>query len=108
MSTDGELLARVARRKDLFRLVLYDDSFDDWTLVRDLGEFLVRTEDSEIMGHAILARALRHLGDRRRALVELERCRTMMNSRQLHSWETDLFPSLLAGEGKQLSSEGNG
>src|SRR5208283_3762709 len=103
MNADGELLAKVSGRKDLFQSVLYEDRFDDWNLARDLGEFLVQLEpDSEIMGHAILTRAYRHLGARASAIVELERCRTVMRTRQLQTWETELFPPLLDQEERLL------
>jgi hypothetical protein len=71
--SDGELLAKVIQSNDFFQSVLYNDSFEDWNLAKELGEFLVRIEpDSEIMGHALLTRAHRHLGNRQRALDELK------------------------------------
>lgn len=68
MDSDKELLRRVVNaidKKDLFRSTLLSDTFDDWNLAKDLGEFLVRVgSDSEVIGHALLTRAHRHLGNR--------------------------------------------
>jgi hypothetical protein len=103
--SDGELLAKVIQSKDFFQSVLYDDTFDDWNLAKELGEFLIRIEpDSEIMGHALLARAYRHLGNRQRALDELIECQLRASDRELKPWEADLFLPLLAEEKKLLAS----
>jgi hypothetical protein len=40
----GQLLAKVIERKDFFQSVLFNDSFDDWLLAKELGEFLVSIE----------------------------------------------------------------
>jgi hypothetical protein len=100
---DGELLARVVETKDFFRSVLYDDSLDDWNLARDFGMFLIRIEPEEIMGHALLARAYRHLGDSQHALEELEQCQIRATQGQLRPSETELFSPFLAEEEKLLS-----
>jgi hypothetical protein len=105
MTSDGELLARVLKTKDFFQSVILSDDLDDWNLARELGEFLVRIEpDSEIMGHALLARAYRHLGNRGRALDELKQCQVRVANRELKPWEAQLFLPLLAEEEKLLSS----
>src|SRR5262245_55744220 len=103
MPGDAELLAEVSKRKDLFQSVLHDDCFDNWSLAKDLGEFLARVEPAEVMGHVILTRACRHLGIRARAIAELEHCRSLMKSRELHLWETHLFLPLLDREERMLS-----
>jgi hypothetical protein len=104
---DGEVLSRVVdaiERKDFFRSVLLSDTFDDWSLTRALGEFLVRIQpDSEVMGHALLARAYRHLGDLERAREELEQCRVRTLAQVLMPAEAELFLSFLAEEDKLLS-----
>ncbi len=99
MDLDAELLTRIGNIKDFFESVLQNDALDDWHLARDLGEFLIRTEPEEVMGHALVARASRHLGDLDRALQELEQCRI----RHKHPSETDLFVSFLAEEEKLLA-----
>jgi hypothetical protein len=102
------MLAEVSSRKDLFQSVLYGDCFDNWELVRDLGEFLIRIEPAEIMGHVILTRAYRHLSVRERAVEELGRCRDLMKGRELHAWETQLFLPLLDVEERTLSLTNSG
>ena len=101
MDSDGEILARVLKSKNFFHSVLYEDRLDDWNVAKDLGEFLIRINPEEIMGHALVARASRHLGDLQRALEELEHCRV----RTMHPSETDLFLSFLAHEEKLLSGQ---
>jgi hypothetical protein len=104
MDSDGELLTKILNTKEFFRSALYSDNLDDWTLAKELGEFLVRIEpDSEIMGHALLVRAYRHLGERCRALEELEQCRVRTAQRELKPWEKELFVPFLAEEEKLLS-----
>lgn len=103
-SSDRELLERVIKRKDFLQSILCSDSLDDWGLARDLGEFIVRIEpESDIMGHALLTRALRHLGDLVRARDELKQCQERTASRELKPWEIELFLPFLAYEEKLLS-----
>ena len=75
MDTERELLEKVCGRKDLVESVLYRDSFDNWNLIAELGEFLIQAFPDMIMGHAFVARASRHLGDLTRARAELQACR---------------------------------
>jgi hypothetical protein len=103
MNNAEGMLTRVVEaieRTDFFRAVLLRDTFHDWSLAKDFGNFLVRIEPDEIMGHAILARAHRHLGDSKLALIELEHCRVGVP----HPSERELFQSFLAEEEKLLSS----
>lgn len=103
MRSDGELLSEAVRAietKDFFRSVLLNDAFDDWNLAKELGDFLVRTEpDSDVMGHALLARAHRHLGNTSLALYELKQCRIRIANRDLLPWEKELLLPLLTEEG---------
>ena len=102
--SNGELLAKVIQHKDFFQSVLYDDHLEDWNLAKELGEFLVRIEpDPEIMGHALLTRAHRHLGNRQLALAELKECKLRASNRDLKPWEAELFLSLLSEEEKLLA-----
>ncbi len=94
MDSDGDLLKRATQIPNFFGSVLTNDSLDDWTLARDLGKFLVRLHPEEIMGHALQARAYRHLGDSERALAALEQCR----SRVPHPAEQELFRAFMAEE----------
>jgi hypothetical protein len=106
VDSDAELLLRVNSTKDFFGSVFNRDAFDDWNLAKDFGEFLVRIlPDSDIMGHAVLARAHRHLGNTEQALAELNRCRAQAGKRKLKPWEAEIFcPFLQKEEG--LLSEG--
>lgn len=105
MSADGELLARVSNTKDFFQSVLYRDTFTDWNLARELGEFLVRILPNDIMGHALLARAHRHLGNLKLAREELKQCWAHTKARQLEQWEAEDFLPLLKEEERLLSGE---
>jgi hypothetical protein len=99
---DEVLLARVVssiEKKDFCRSILVDDVFDDWHLAQDFANFLIRIEPEEIMGHAILARAYRHLGERKKARLELEKCRV----RTPHPAEEELLRGFLESEDKLLS-----
>jgi hypothetical protein len=94
---ERELINKVAKVRDFFQLVLRDD-LEDWTLAKDFGEFLIRLDPEGALGHALLARAYRHLGDLGRAIEELESCR----ARLIHPSETQVFRSFLAEEEKRL------
>lgn len=105
MSVDGELLARVSGTKDLFQSVLDRDTLPDWTLVKEFGEFLVRILPNDIIGHALLARAHRHLGNLDLARDELKRCQAHTKTRELEQREAEDFLPLLAQEERLLSEE---
>jgi hypothetical protein len=93
----GDLLTRVVEaveKRDFFRSILLNDNFDDWDLAKDFGNFLIRLEPEELMGHALLARAYRHLGDTDNALSELKECRQKV----AHPSEEQLFASFLTEE----------
>ena len=99
---DLEALTRVVQsieRRDFFRAILVNDNFDDWKLARDFGAFLTRIEPEEIMGHALLARSYRHLGNLEEALAELEQCRI----HPPHESEKELFISFLQEEERLLA-----
>lgn len=106
MDSEKELLTRLVAsidKKDFFQSTLSSDTFDDWNLVKDFGEFLIRTEpDSGVMGHALLVRAHRHLGNRELALAELKECYTRTATRKLEPWEAEMLLPLLAEEEKLL------
>ena len=100
---DRELLTKVSETNDFFGSVLQRDSLDDWNLAKDFGEFLLRLDPDEILGHALLSRAYRHLGDSQRALQELEQCRARAMQGQLKPSEVEVFSPFLAKEEKLLS-----
>jgi hypothetical protein len=100
---DRELLTKVSETNDFFGSVLQRDSLDDWNLAKDFGEFMIRLDPEEPMGHALLARAYRHLGDSQRALEELERCRASPMHGRMKPPQTELFSTFLAEEEKLLS-----
>jgi len=111
MSSDGELLSRVINAIDkegFFESILFGDTLSDWNLARELGEFLVRImPDSEVMGHALLARAYRRLGNPKLALDELKQCRILTSNRELEPWEKEMLLPLLTEEENLLSAEGS-
>jgi len=100
MDTERDLLEKACGRNDLVESVLYQDSFDNWNLVADLGKFLIQTFPDMIMGHAFLARASRHLGDVDRARSELEVCRRL----DPHPTENAGFLQLVSDEERKLAS----
>lgn len=75
MDNDAEVLTRVGRVPDFFLAVFQSDTLEDWSLARDLGKLLLCIDGEEIIGHALLARVYRHLGNTELALAEFERCR---------------------------------
>jgi hypothetical protein len=99
---DTDILRRVSGIKNFFESVLFHDSVEDWSLAKQLGEFLVRTEPVEIMGHALLARAYRHLGEPDRAKEELQRCKDAIAQRPTPA-NTQLFAKLIIEETDLLS-----
>ncbi len=106
VDSDAELLVRVNSSDDFFGSVFTRDSLDDWNLAKDFGEFLVRIlPDAEIMGHAVLARAYRHLGELELAFDELKQCRARSANRKLEPWEIEMFAPFFAEEQKLLSGK---
>jgi hypothetical protein len=97
MDLDRELLRRVNEVDDFFGSV-FEDRLEDWNLASDLGEFLLRIGGPEAMGHMLLARAHRHLGNRERAREELKRCQLLVAKGELVPGEVDMFTQLLAEE----------
>ena len=101
MDSDAELLVKVNSSDDFFGSVFTKDRLDDWNLAKDFGEFLVRfLPDADVMGHAVLARAYRHLGELELALRELKECRTRTANRKLEPWEIQMFAPFFAEEEK--------
>lgn len=95
---EGELISRVAKIDNFLQSVLSDD-LDDWILAKDFGEILVRLDPEEALGHAVLARAYRHLGDRGRASAEVNHCRSSI----MQPAEAEVLGLLLAEEERLLS-----
>jgi hypothetical protein len=108
MNPDLELLTRISdaiETKDFFASA-WNDSFDDWNLVKDAGEFLVRLDLEEIMGHALLARAHKHLGNLDHARNELTKCQIQIENGRLNPAEGEMLLRLLAHEESVLSTRG--
>ena len=103
MKPDLEILTGANKIENFFGRVLLEDTLEDWNLAKDFGELLIRLTPEEVMGHALVARACRHLGETERALKELARCRIMTK----HTSETELFVLFLAEEEKHLSEGDN-
>lgn len=103
MDTDAEILTRVSKIENFLESVLYKDSLGDWNLAKDLGELLVRIDAEEPMGHALLTRACRHIGDHKHAREELEKWRALV-ARQEETWpQRELFLPILSEEEKKLT-----
>jgi hypothetical protein len=105
MDSDRALLAKVAKTRDFFGSILCRDTLDDWTLAKDLGEFLIRIEPDGIIGHALLVRAFRHLGNSERALNELNICRLRAAAGDLIPSEAEVLLPVLADEERLLSGD---
>jgi hypothetical protein len=104
MKSDPELqlLKKIAEIKGFCQAALQEDKLEDWNLARDLGEFLIRIGPDEAIGHALVARASRHLGDVDRAREALQHCRLApMGPR-----EAEVLIPLLAEEEQHLSATG--
>jgi len=95
---DKELFSRLSQIKDFAEGVLRSDILEDWTLARDFGEFMIRIAPEDILGHAMVARACRHLGDRTRAVEEIERCRDHLASGDLTTIELEVFGPFIEEE----------
>lgn len=95
---DKELFSRLAEIKDFAEAVLRSDTLEDWNLVKNFGEFMIRIAPQDILGHALVARASRHLGDRARALEEIGRCQDLFKSRNLTTGEREVFGPFLGKE----------
>jgi len=106
MDTDADILAKVTNIGNFLELALYKNSLDDWSLAKDLGELLIRIDAEEMMGHALLTRACRHMGDYERAHKELSICRALVTRRGATESERELFLPVLAEEEKQLDRVG--
>ena len=102
IDADSQLLARVLTQQNFLELVLLNDNLEDWNLAKDLGEFLVRVFPEDIIGHALLVRALRHMGNVARALEELTACRAFIQRHELTPKQLNLFLPMLENEEKCL------
>ena len=99
---DGEILAKAYEVDDYFGS-FFRDALDDWTLAEDLGELFLRIGEAR-MGHALLARAQRHLGNIAQAGEHLERCKTRVADEDLTNQELEMFDRFLAEEDLVLKS----
>lgn len=102
MDADSQLLAKVLKQEKFLEAVLLNDTFEDWNLAKELGEFLLRVFPEDIIGHALLLRAFRHTGNLRRAAEELTACRGFVGRHQLTPKQLDLFLPMLQNEEKWL------
>ncbi|HEY3926909.1 MAG TPA: hypothetical protein VGL89_00920 [Candidatus Koribacter sp.] len=104
MDRDGELLDKITKIPDFFGSVFLRDDLEDWNLAKDLGDFLSRIlPDSDVMSHALLTRAYRHLGKLDEAREQLRECHNRISDRDLKLWEQDMFAKFLHEEQHLLS-----
>jgi hypothetical protein len=101
---DKELFSKLSEIKDFAEVALRDDTLGDWNLAKQFGEFMIRMDPEDILGHALVARACRHLGDRARALEEINRCQTLFADEDLTTMERGVFGPFLERE-LRISSE---
>src|SRR5215471_11895555 len=101
---DRDLFSRLSRVKDFTEQVILNDMLEDWNLAKDFGEFMIRIAPEDILGHALVARASRHLGDCTRALEEVGRCQDLFNDQNLTAMERRAFGPFLEKE-LRLSAE---
>jgi len=101
---DRDVLKRVTEMDDFVGSVLVRDSLPDWHLARALGTFLVRVCPNELVGHVILLRALRHLGDLELARMEVQQCKTLLDTGNVTAIEHEILPSILEQEESILSN----
>ena len=101
---EARLLDRVVQTNAFFKCVLDDDRLADWNLAKDFGELLIRIGPDEALGHALVARASRHLGDLDRAREALEHCCLL----PMTPAEAEVLRPLLAEEEKHLSHRSSG
>jgi hypothetical protein len=57
---------------------LFADNLEDWAAARKYGEFLTARCPTLLIGHLVLCRALRHMGDVQLAMNELHICKTIV------------------------------
>lgn len=95
---DKELFSQLSQIKDFAKEALQNDTLEDWNLAKSFGEFMIRLAPQDILGHALVARACRHLGDRARALDEIQRCQALLSSGGLTTMELDVFGLFLEKE----------
>ena len=77
MTKDQELLDRVIKTKDFARRLILDDDLDDWRLVKELGDYMVRIHPDFYLGYAIRARAYRHLDEYECAATDFDESRLL-------------------------------
>src|SRR5262249_29606375 len=79
MKRDIQLLDDVLKSQDFFGRVLRD-SLDDWTLAKELGDYLVQKVPDLLIGYLVQARAYRHLGDWESATKAVKNARAVIAS----------------------------
>ncbi len=99
----GRVMRKVVDKKDFLRSVILEDHADDWILARQFGECLVLSLPDYLVGHFILCRACRHLGDLPRATEALARCREVIASRTSPRMEMEVFVPLVEREAELLA-----
>ena len=76
--TDQELLDKVAQMDNFSVSILVEDKSDDWSLAKEVGKYLIRVDPTLLIGHLVLARACRHLGELAEAASEVAACRAVV------------------------------
>lgn len=96
--TERELLRRVNSVEDFFGSILLKDSLQDWGLAKEFGQFLTRLMPDSALGHLVVARACRHLGDLNAVAAALDRCRAAIASGKMTGPEVELLLPIVEHE----------
>ena len=108
MSSDWEsdALRRITASKDFAGAILVADDVDDWSLAKQFGEILVRVLPGYLIGHLILARAYRHIGEPQLAAEQIETCRRLISDAAQPAISQEWLLPVLAEEEKHLARAG--
>jgi len=86
--------------------LLFENSAEDWSLAREYGEYWVLVNPEPPVGHLILPKACRHLGQARRAIKEVYRCRETIASDKVQPLELEVLAPRIDREARLLSDGG--
>jgi hypothetical protein len=83
---------------------LLADRLEDWSQAKAYGEFLTSRYPELLIGHLILCRAYRHMGDLPCALEELRDCKSIIS--KVDFFEQEFIPEFTEEERKLLTQTG--
>jgi hypothetical protein len=101
---DIEVLRRVTEEPDFMRRMLLDDRLDDWELAKAWAEFALRIDPEDLVHLAVLVRSCRHLGDKKGAIVALEKCTDLISRGIFGEVEQEVVVPMVEEERRLLRS----